>query len=548
MAKGHGYYLQHAKETCLVARKGKEPPGCKHNIASDVIYAERRGQSQKPEELYKMIEELVPNDCGYNVHKKCQHLVASACPGVRAPGVNSANQGHFDGSRERGRLYSDDEDDDYSDSTTVMARTKSSPSLNALNLDDPNSGILVNRSKTSGSKLLSVSPDARSSPPRATPTDSASGSIVQELLASTAQNSVAMNKVKKDAAPPLNLLTTTPRNFTRFVSRIGPLVDGFDAITDIMTWKEPSQTIIALLVYIIFCIYPVLFIVLPQITLIYIITKNYYQKTKVEVVGKKAASTAPSGISTTSAQYIKNMQFIQNQMGMFCDIHGEISRNAKILDWSDERETLMALKVAAGSAFAVVFLIWLIPFNVILLVGGVAAFFSNTAFFRAASTTLPPAIMKGLADRVDSIREGIAAARKSPEGSVVTVTIYENQRWWAGLGWIPHLLRSERAPWSDDTGAIPRPSKEQFELPANDPAGAWTWVDADWRVDRGWTEVDENGWCYTDHVWAVPKDRAAIGSLTRRRAWIRQMKVTPNHLISGVAAVAGVIGGKGKMD
>ncbi|KAJ3163076.1 hypothetical protein HDU86_002245 [Geranomyces michiganensis] len=61
MAKGHGYYLQHAKETCLVGRKGKDPPGCAHGVASDVIFSQRRGQSQKPEELYEMIEKLVPN-------------------------------------------------------------------------------------------------------------------------------------------------------------------------------------------------------------------------------------------------------------------------------------------------------------------------------------------------------------------------------------------------------------------------------------------------------------------------------------------------------
>ncbi|KAG0228144.1 hypothetical protein BGW42_002351 [Actinomortierella wolfii] len=60
MAKGHGYYLQHAKETCLVGKKGADPPRCRHSIGSDVIFSERRGQSQKPEELYDMIEELVP--------------------------------------------------------------------------------------------------------------------------------------------------------------------------------------------------------------------------------------------------------------------------------------------------------------------------------------------------------------------------------------------------------------------------------------------------------------------------------------------------------
>jgi mRNA (2'-O-methyladenosine-N6-)-methyltransferase len=61
MAKGHGYYLQHAKETCLVGRKGQDPPGCRYNVASDVIFSERRGQSQKPERIYEIIEELVPN-------------------------------------------------------------------------------------------------------------------------------------------------------------------------------------------------------------------------------------------------------------------------------------------------------------------------------------------------------------------------------------------------------------------------------------------------------------------------------------------------------
>ena len=61
MAKGHGYYLQHAKETCLVGKKGEDPPNCRPSVCSDVIFAERRGQSQKPERIYEMIEELVPD-------------------------------------------------------------------------------------------------------------------------------------------------------------------------------------------------------------------------------------------------------------------------------------------------------------------------------------------------------------------------------------------------------------------------------------------------------------------------------------------------------
>ena len=33
-------------------------------VGSDVIYTERRGQSQKPEEIYQLIEELVPGGTG----------------------------------------------------------------------------------------------------------------------------------------------------------------------------------------------------------------------------------------------------------------------------------------------------------------------------------------------------------------------------------------------------------------------------------------------------------------------------------------------------
>ena len=60
LAKSHGYYLQHAKEVCLVGKTGVDPPGMNASVGSDIILSERRGQSQKPEEIYQLIEELVP--------------------------------------------------------------------------------------------------------------------------------------------------------------------------------------------------------------------------------------------------------------------------------------------------------------------------------------------------------------------------------------------------------------------------------------------------------------------------------------------------------
>jgi mRNA (2'-O-methyladenosine-N6-)-methyltransferase len=85
--KSHGYYLQHAKEVCLVGWRGAGPPpsaagggagpgggagaeagggggGAAGLGVCDVIISERRGQSQKPEELYDLIEALVPGGEG----------------------------------------------------------------------------------------------------------------------------------------------------------------------------------------------------------------------------------------------------------------------------------------------------------------------------------------------------------------------------------------------------------------------------------------------------------------------------------------------------
>jgi mRNA (2'-O-methyladenosine-N6-)-methyltransferase len=39
IAKGHGFYLQHAKETCLIGVKGDMKDKAYFNIGSDVIFS-----------------------------------------------------------------------------------------------------------------------------------------------------------------------------------------------------------------------------------------------------------------------------------------------------------------------------------------------------------------------------------------------------------------------------------------------------------------------------------------------------------------------------
>lgn len=43
-----------------MGRRGGDPAGTCRSVGSDIIFSERRGQSQKPEEIYQLVEQLVP--------------------------------------------------------------------------------------------------------------------------------------------------------------------------------------------------------------------------------------------------------------------------------------------------------------------------------------------------------------------------------------------------------------------------------------------------------------------------------------------------------
>jgi N6-adenosine-specific RNA methylase IME4 len=60
-APSNGFYMQHTKETCLVAVKGEGFDGFHPEKIRDLILRPRNlRQSHKPEELYVMIEEACP--------------------------------------------------------------------------------------------------------------------------------------------------------------------------------------------------------------------------------------------------------------------------------------------------------------------------------------------------------------------------------------------------------------------------------------------------------------------------------------------------------
>lgn len=97
LAKSHGFYLQHAKEVCLVGRRGKGAGGMVGGVGSDILYSERRGQSQKPEDIYELIEKLVPDGRYLEIFGRKNNLrnfwvtVGNEVTGTGLPPDNEAN-------------------------------------------------------------------------------------------------------------------------------------------------------------------------------------------------------------------------------------------------------------------------------------------------------------------------------------------------------------------------------------------------------------------------------------------------------------------------
>lgn len=63
VARGHGYYLQHGKEDCIIAVKGSLADATEYNweVIHGAFGAEKRCQSQKPTYFYDMVEAFAPH-------------------------------------------------------------------------------------------------------------------------------------------------------------------------------------------------------------------------------------------------------------------------------------------------------------------------------------------------------------------------------------------------------------------------------------------------------------------------------------------------------
>ncbi|KAJ9464287.1 putative vacuolar protein sorting-associated protein 13C [Diplonema papillatum] len=104
--------------------------------------------------------------------------------------------------------------------------------------------------------------------------------------------------------------------------------------------------------------------------------------------------------------------------------------------------------------------------------------------------------------------------------------VYENERWYLGLGWTRYLLPDDFPHWSDAVGKA-KVSKDTAKLPKGD-----AWVNA-WAVDAG--AAGRDGWLHALHFKSTFHPKQHQLDIVRRRRWIRASQhVASTHRASHI--------------
>ncbi|KAI1318366.1 hypothetical protein EDD11_006704 [Mortierella claussenii] len=238
-----------------------------------------------------------------------------------------------------------------------------------------------------------------------------------------------ISALPKNDHPPLTIQATTI-NFTRFVHKTTALFWFQDRVEDVLTWKDPWNTALVLVLYCFVCIYPMLLFLLPQTIMATIMIYFFQQKTsrqQQKILGIKPHSNSSShnnSIPTqeqqlsaeeayieaqeklhhnryhvyhdedylenpsssddeeerrsTGVQYLSNLQHIQNMMGDISNAHDVIKPLFQHLDWSDEAEAIMIVQASMLAFVGMSLIMWFVPWRWVFMLGGVSSMLANS--------------------------------------------------------------------------------------------------------------------------------------------------------------------------
>ncbi|KAI8645671.1 integral peroxisomal membrane peroxin-domain-containing protein [Parasitella parasitica] len=457
--------------------------------------------------------------CGYNCHRKCQAAAGKCSRAVAQGFLEDAD--HKSDSRAESYLRQLSQKSTANDrrSSTASSTTTTSPKHTS------DGSTSVYQSAFKHVKAIATSDK------------------LQNILAEAATTQQMPVNAYLAKQAPLNPQITA-RNFTRFVSRCGPVFAFRDELLLLLSWENRVDTLVSLIIYCIVCLHPKMIFLAPQTILFYFILSSYPKrrasshvnskdKTKQTKVDKQPSvdkfhkrpqydtptlfpfnlSTLFQPASDESPEYLRNLQNIQNTMGEFSDMYDLIMSQINQLNWSSEEKTMRILQLIIVSSILVSLALFIIPIKLIFFSFGLLVYGLNTRFAKYIINEIKPYMVQfGKRKSMDLVEWYVDLEKRLEiQDQLQEISVFENQRWWPRRGYLHEMVEDERSPWSDFTGSVYMPIITEIPAPKGyqwKETSEWTldtvgpWIDTYLEIEIA-VKPDEDGWIYSDDNWRI---------------------------------------------
>ncbi|KZW00425.1 hypothetical protein EXIGLDRAFT_721949 [Exidia glandulosa HHB12029] len=337
---------------------------------------------------------------------------------------------------------------------------------------------------------------------------------------------------------PLAIQTTTV-NFTRFVSRAGPVFWVQDRVEEVVMWRKGNAYTVAWMAgYAFICYFPRLVLLLPHAILIALLLATY--QTKRPDAPPPPPTSYLQSYAEGSAGWYANLQAIQNLMGAVSDAYDAALPTVPFLTHASPYTTPLLL-VLAVSFFALLPVLPFIPLRPTFLLLGLAPLVIAHPRIRAVLPQVIQSQQPMAAQMRMWAQRAVDDDKLAPDvwnAPLRSVELWENERWDAQhVAWSKTVLRAgERKAWTRGRdgwsgGLDDSPGSLSHLTFALEPG--WSFVETEsWRTDYAgtWVEcgADSEGWVYSNDAWQdshpAPTDEwKTKGAMTRRRRWTRRI-------------------------
>ena len=249
------------------------------------------------------------------------------------------------------------------------------------------------------------------------------------------------------------------------------------------------------------------------------------------------------------------MQFIQNSMGMYCQLYEQWHYLSHLLSWHDPKMTDCIFKVTLVSGIFLMIIASIIPWNILALMIGWTVICVNTQFFKLSFAVIMATLSQWLEifelwrnQRQFKLESFPDIVKIGTTSNRFLIKIWENQCLLQSEWVSSDILMGGRPPFGNADGTKRHSNKDLLKLP----------ISCQFKINSRWmiatpgendgvsinkkiskqlksledvdidTQILEGGWCYGDADWKNFVGKAGKGKLTRRRLWVREIHIDQN--------------------